>query len=156
MILGVWFSVCNLNLSHYNQIQPHKTFTPLFSGSEGGRVIRIILPNFFWTNFKTFFWPKIFQTNILVNFLWPKQALPRMSVPRICPGSGNIFAKYQGFDLSHDMLVTPCSRSWHPRVCWVCIPRISGSKYLGEAGAGVNLLLQDTTPIFPSSKLRRF
>ena len=30
-----------------------------------------------------------------------------VTVPRICPGSDQIFAKYQGLDPGHDLLVTP-------------------------------------------------
>ena len=61
-----------------------------------------------------------------------------MSVPRICPGSGNIFAKYQGFDLSHDMLVTPCSRSWHPRVCVAALAKFSKSTQVAKLPPGLN------------------
>ena len=34
-----------------------------------------------------------------------------VTVPRICPGSDQIFAKYQGLDPGHDLLVTPRSHS---------------------------------------------
>ena len=30
-----------------------------------------------------------------------------VTVPRICPGSDQIFAKYQGLDPGHDLLTTP-------------------------------------------------
>merc|ERR1711895_363080 len=47
------------------------------------------------------------------------QAFPHdVTVPRICPGSDQIFAKHQGLDPGHDLLVTP--RSPHST-----LPRIS-------------------------------
>ena len=50
--------------------------------------------------------------------LYPKQAFHHdVTVPRICPESDQIFAKHQGLDPGHDLLVTPRSRSRHPRVC---------------------------------------
>ena len=42
---------------------------------------------------------------------------PEVTVPRICPGSDQIFDKYQGLDPGHDLLVTPRSRSRILRIC---------------------------------------
>ena len=60
----------------------------------------------------------LFSTEESLQILSRAQAFPHdVTVPRICPGSDQIFAKHQGLDPGHDLLVTPRSRSRHPRVC---------------------------------------
>ena len=44
-----------------------------------------------------------------------------VTVPRICPGSDQIFDKYQGLDPGHDLVVSPRSRSRILRICWLNI-----------------------------------
>ena len=54
--------------------------------------------------------------------MWSLQAFHHdVTVPRICPGSDQIFAKYQGLDPGHDLLVTPRSHSRILRMYWLNI-----------------------------------
>ena len=49
--------------------------------------------------------PELFRQ--LTSFDFQQAFRHDVTVPRICPGSDQIFAKYQGLDPGHDLLVTP-------------------------------------------------